>query len=104
MAPPKQPRSLISVSSLVARESGSPSLEIGDDVLTYEQLWNYAGKITTCLKESLDPRKMSLPCWPAAAWCLRRHPWDSREWARLLSAEPKVPAGADADHAQRVRM
>jgi len=56
MAPPKQPRSLISgfFRSLRANP-GSPSLEIGDDVLTYEQLWNYAGKITTCLKESLDP-------------------------------------------------
>ena len=50
MAPPKQPRSLISgfFRSLRANP-GSPSLEIGDDVLTYEQLWNYAGKITTCL-------------------------------------------------------
>ena len=56
MAPPKQPRSLISgfFRSLLANP-GSPALEIGDDVLTYEQLWNYAGKITACLNGSLDP-------------------------------------------------
>ena len=31
-----------------------PALELGDDVLTYEQLWNYAGKITARLQETLD--------------------------------------------------
>ena len=56
MAPPKSSRSLISgfFRSLLANP-GSPSLEIGDDVLTYEQLWNYAGKITASLNSSLDP-------------------------------------------------
>ncbi|MGA7647148.1 MAG: hypothetical protein WBW01_11585, partial [Terriglobales bacterium] len=56
MAPSKQSRSLISgfLRSLLANP-GSPALEIGDDVLTYEQLWNYAGKITACLNGSLDP-------------------------------------------------
>src|SRR5208282_6387071 len=53
---PKNSRSLISgfLRSLLANP-GRPALEIGDDVLTYEQLWNYAGKITTCLQNSLDP-------------------------------------------------
>src|ERR1017187_1912990 len=56
MASPKQSRSLISgfFRSLLANP-GRPSLEIGDDILTYEQLWDYAGKITACLHESLDP-------------------------------------------------
>ncbi|MGB6248863.1 MAG: AMP-binding protein, partial [Terriglobales bacterium] len=56
MAPSKQSRSLISgfLRSLLANP-GSPALEIGDDVLTYEQLWNYAGKITASLNGTLDP-------------------------------------------------
>jgi amino acid adenylation domain-containing protein len=56
MAPPKQPRSLISgfLSSLRANP-GSPALELGEEVLTYEQLWNYAGKITASLNRDLDP-------------------------------------------------
>jgi amino acid adenylation domain-containing protein len=56
MAPPRQARSLISgfFRSLLANPS-SPSLELGEQVLSYEQLWNYAGKITACLKDSLDP-------------------------------------------------
>ena len=56
MALPKQPRSLVSgfLHSLHAN-SGAPSLELGDDVLSYEQLWNYAGKITACLQANLDP-------------------------------------------------
>jgi amino acid adenylation domain-containing protein len=56
MAPPQQPRSLISgfFRSLLANPS-SPSLELGEQILSYEQLWNYAGKITACLKDSLDP-------------------------------------------------
>src|SRR5215470_2539048 len=31
-----------------------PALELGDDVLSYEELWNYAGKITACLNDLLD--------------------------------------------------
>src|SRR5208283_4266364 len=55
MALPKQPRSLISgfLRSLRANPA-SPALELGDDVLSYEQLWNYAGKITACLNANLD--------------------------------------------------
>ncbi len=56
MALPKQPRSLISgfFRSLRANPA-SPALELGDEVLSYEQLWNYAGKITACLNANLDP-------------------------------------------------
>jgi amino acid adenylation domain-containing protein len=56
MALPKQPRSLISgfFRSLRATPA-SPALELGDEVLSYDQLWNYAGKITACLKANLDP-------------------------------------------------
>ena len=55
MASPKISRSLISgfFRSLRANP-GSSALEIGDEVLTYEQLWNYAGRITAGLKETLD--------------------------------------------------
>ena len=56
MAPPKLTRSLISgfFRSLLANP-GSPSLELGDEVLSYEQLWNYAGKITACLNDISAP-------------------------------------------------
>src|ERR1017187_4012395 len=56
MAPPKLTRSLISgfFRSLLANP-GSPALELGDEVLSYEQLWNYAGKITACLKDISAP-------------------------------------------------
>ena len=56
MAPSTNPRSLISgfLHSL-RRSPARPALEIGDDVLTYERLWNYAGKITTALNQTLDP-------------------------------------------------
>jgi amino acid adenylation domain-containing protein len=55
MAPPKLSRSLISgfLHSL-ATGASRPALEIGDDVLTYEQLWNYAGAITAQLRETLS--------------------------------------------------
>ncbi len=33
----------------------SPSLELGETSLTYEQLWNYAGRVTDCLSRTLDP-------------------------------------------------
>jgi amino acid adenylation domain-containing protein len=56
MAPRQQPRSLISgfFRSLLANP-GSPSLELGELSLSYEQLWDYAGRITACLQASLDP-------------------------------------------------
>src|SRR5580658_5398075 len=56
MAPSQQPRSLISgfFRSLLAYP-GSPALELGELSLSYEQLWNYAGRITVCLHTTLDP-------------------------------------------------
>ncbi len=56
MAFPKNSRSLISgfFRSLRANP-GSSALELGDEVLTYQQLWNYAGKITASLNDTLDP-------------------------------------------------
>src|SRR5208337_4978725 len=56
MASPQQPRSLISgfFRSLLANPA-SPALELGELSLNYEQLWNYAGRISACLKENLDP-------------------------------------------------
>ncbi len=56
MAPPRQPRSLISgfFRSLLAHPS-SPSLELGEQSLSYEQLWNYAGRIAACLQDTPDP-------------------------------------------------
>lgn len=56
MAPLQPTRSLISgfFRSLLANP-GHPALELGELSLSYEQLWNYSGKITACLKETLDP-------------------------------------------------
>src|ERR1035438_2053815 len=56
MAPPHEPRSLSSgfFRSLLATP-GSPSLELGELSLSYEQLWNYAGSIAACLQDTLDP-------------------------------------------------
>jgi amino acid adenylation domain-containing protein len=56
MARPQQSRSLISgfLGSLLSNP-GSASLELGELSLSYEQLWNYAGKITACLQETADP-------------------------------------------------
>src|SRR5580704_8201161 len=56
MAPPQQSRSLVSgfLRSLLANPS-RPALELGELSLSYEQLWNYAGKITACLNHTLDP-------------------------------------------------
>jgi len=56
MAPPQQSRSLVSgfLHSLLANP-GSPALELGELSLSYEQLWNYAGRITACLNNTLDP-------------------------------------------------
>ena len=51
---PKIPRSLVSGFLHFAKTTPTrPALELGDDVLTYEQLWNYAGKITDCLSQTL---------------------------------------------------
>ena len=56
MSPPQQSRSLVSgfLRSLLANP-GSPALELGELSLSYEQLWNYAGRITACLDDTLDP-------------------------------------------------
>ncbi len=53
--PPEKPRSLISgfLRSLLANP-GRSALELGEQFLSYEELWNYAGRISTCLKETLD--------------------------------------------------
>jgi amino acid adenylation domain-containing protein len=54
----KNSRSLISgfLQSLHSAPA-RPALELGDDILTYEQLWNYAGKITARLNETLAPEE-----------------------------------------------
>jgi amino acid adenylation domain-containing protein len=56
MAPAQLSRSLIGgfFRSLRNFPSG-PALELGELSLSYEQLWNYAGKITARLKDTLDP-------------------------------------------------
>jgi amino acid adenylation domain-containing protein len=56
MPDPQPPRSLISGFFRSLRKAPpSPALELGDLLLSYEQLWNYAGKITSCLTDNLDP-------------------------------------------------
>ena len=52
MSTPPQPRSLISgfLRSLAANPN-RPALELGEQVLTYEELWNFAGRIAACLKQ-----------------------------------------------------
>lgn len=61
MAPPQQARSLISgfIRSLLANP-GRPALELGDLSLSYEQLWNYAGRIAACLQGTLDPSEKAV--------------------------------------------
>src|ERR1700690_3498033 len=56
MASPRQSRSLISgfFRSLLT-SPGSPALELGELSLSYEQLWNYAGRVTARLQDTLDP-------------------------------------------------
>ncbi|MGA2353543.1 MAG: amino acid adenylation domain-containing protein [Terriglobales bacterium] len=56
MSAPLQPRTLITgfLRSLLANP-GSPALELGEMSLTYEQLWNYAGRITASLENNLAP-------------------------------------------------
>src|SRR5271167_1095044 len=55
MAVPQQPRSLISGFFRSLRSNpANPALEIGEESLSYEQLWNYAGRITACLNQA-DP-------------------------------------------------
>src|ERR1700691_6129471 len=55
---PKNSRSLISgfLNSLDSAPT-RPALEIGDDIFTYAHLWNYAGKITACLHQTLAPEE-----------------------------------------------
>src|ERR1700733_11419296 len=55
---PKTPRSLISGFLHFANTiPDRPALELGDDSFTYEQLWNYAGKITARLNQTLAPQE-----------------------------------------------
>src|SRR5271155_4154839 len=55
MAPPQQSKSLVSGFLRSLRVNpGSRALEIGEESLSYEQLWNYAGRITACLNQA-DP-------------------------------------------------
>jgi amino acid adenylation domain-containing protein len=55
-ASPQRSGSLISgFFRSLANSPGHTALELGELSLTYEQLWNYAGRITACLKEALDP-------------------------------------------------
>ncbi len=56
MAPLQQSRSLISgFLRSVASNPARPALELGELSLSYEQLWNYAGRITACLNETVSP-------------------------------------------------
>ena len=56
MAPPQQPRTLISGFLRSLRSNpASKALELGELSLSYEQLWNYAGRVTACLKNTLYP-------------------------------------------------
>src|SRR5271155_4933672 len=56
MAPPQQSKSLVSGFLRSLRVNpGSRALELGELSLSYEQLWNYAGRVTACLKDTLDP-------------------------------------------------
>ncbi|MGA3092584.1 MAG: amino acid adenylation domain-containing protein [Terriglobales bacterium] len=52
----QQSRSLISgFLRSVQAHAASGALELGDGLLTYEQLWNYAGRIAACLQDTVDP-------------------------------------------------
>jgi amino acid adenylation domain-containing protein len=55
MHSPQNTRSLISgfFRSLRTRPA-SPALELGEVMMSYEQLWNYAGRITAFLRHTLD--------------------------------------------------
>src|SRR5580658_6911234 len=56
MCPPQQSRSLISGFLRALEENpDSPALELGSRTLSYEGLWDYAGRIAACLKNTLDP-------------------------------------------------
>ncbi len=56
MGLPQKPRSLISgfFRSLLTHPS-SPALELGELSLSYERLWNYAGRVAACLTDALPP-------------------------------------------------
>jgi amino acid adenylation domain-containing protein len=56
MAPAQQPRSLISgfLGSLRATP-GRQALELGELSLSYEQVWNYAGRIAACIQDTVSP-------------------------------------------------
>src|ERR1700734_617205 len=56
MAPPQQSRSLVGgfFRSVLANPSRT-ALELGELTMSYEQLWDYAGKISAWLEEKVDP-------------------------------------------------
>ena len=58
MVDAKNSRSLISgfLRSLGANPH-RPALELGEQVLSYEELWEYAGRITACLQQCLGPEE-----------------------------------------------
>lgn len=56
MAVPKHSECLISgFFNSLGVNPGSPALELGEQVLSYEQLWSYAGRITACLNSVAGP-------------------------------------------------
>lgn len=56
MVPRQQSTSLISgFFRSLKSDSGRKALELRDLSLSYEQLWNYAGRITACLNDALEP-------------------------------------------------
>lgn len=56
MSSPRQATSLISGFLRSLRNSpANPALELGQLKMSYEQLWNYAGKITATLHDTVDP-------------------------------------------------
>jgi len=55
---PHNQRSLVSgFLNFVRTTPTRPALELGDDVFTYAQLWNYAGRIAACLTDTLSPEE-----------------------------------------------
>ncbi len=56
MASPQNPRSLISgFFRSLSTSPGSPALELGELSLSYEQLWNYGGRVAACLTGTVPP-------------------------------------------------
>jgi len=61
MAPQAQSTSLISgFFRSLKRDSIRSALELRELSLSYEQLWNYAGKITACIKAAVEPSERTV--------------------------------------------